>query len=244
MPAAMAATGVKALTFDVFGTVVDWRTSITREGAALGKRKSISGVDWARFADDWRAGYGPAMNRVRKGELPWMNIDALHRLILDGLLEKHKISGLDESEKDTFNRAWHRLDPWPDSKRGLVLLRKKFVCATLSNGNVSLLVNMARHGGLTWDTVLSGEIFKAYKPDAAVYQKAAEMLGVRAEETMMVAAHKGDLQGARKAGLKTAFVERALEKGPGGGADVGRESWMDIYAKDFVDLAQQLGVKG
>jgi 2-haloacid dehalogenase len=244
MPAAMTATGVKALTFDVFGTVVDWRTSITREGTALGKRKAISGVDWAKFADDWRAGYGPAMNRVRKGELPWTNIDALHRLILDALLEKYKISGLDESEKDAFNRAWHRLDPWPDSRRGLVLLRKKFVCATLSNGNVSLLVNMARHGGLTWDTVLSGEIFRAYKPDAAVYQKAAEMLGVRPEETMMVAAHKNDLQGARKAGLKTAFVERPLEKGPGGGADTGRESWMDIYAKDFVDLAHQLGVKG
>lgn len=244
MPAAMAAARVKALTFDVFGTVVDWRTSITREGVALGKRKSISGVDWARFADDWRAGYGPAMNRVRKGELPWMNIDALHRLILDELLNKYKISGLDESEKDTFNRAWHRLDPWPDSRRGLVLLRKKFVCATLSNGNVSLLVNMARHGSLTWDTVLSGEIFKAYKPDAEVYQKAAGMLGVRAEETMMVAAHKSDLQGARKAGLKTAFVERPLEKGPGGGADIGRESWMDVYAKDFVDLATQLGVKG
>lgn len=244
MPAAMAATGVKALTFDVFGTVVDWRTSITREGAALGKRKSISGVDWARFADDWRAGYGPAMNRVRTGDLPWMNIDALHRLILDGLLAKYKIAGLSEVEIDQFNRAWHRLDPWPDSRRGLVLLRKKFVCATLSNGNVSLLVNMARYGGLTWDTVLSGEIFKAYKPDAVVYQKAAEMLGVRAEETMMVAAHKGDLQGARNAGLKTAFVERPLEKGPGGGADVGRESWMDVYAKDFVDLAHQLGVKG
>ena len=244
MPAALAATGVKALTFDVFGTVVDWRTSITREGVALGRRKGLTGVDWARFADDWRAGYGPAMNRVRKGELPWTHIDALHRMILDGLLEKYKIDGLSEAEKDNFNRAWHRLDPWPDSRKGLLLLRKKFICATLSNGNVSLLVEMAKHAGLTWDAVLSGELFRAYKPDLVVYQKAAEMLEARTDETMMVAAHKGDLQGARKAGLKTAFVERPLEKGPGGGADIGRESWMDIYAKDFVDLAHQLGVKG
>ncbi|MBM3784676.1 MAG: haloacid dehalogenase type II [Acidobacteria bacterium] len=242
--AAANASPIKALVFDVFGTVVDWRSSIIREGKALAKRKGIGHVDWAEFADAWRAGYGPAMNRVRKGELPWMNIDPLHRLILDGLLVRFKIDGLEEADKEHFNRAWHRLDAWPDSARGLTLLRKKFICATLSNGNVSLLVNMAKYAGLQWDTVLSAELMKAYKPDAIVYQRAAEMLGAGPAETLMVAAHKGDLQGARRAGLKAAFVERPLEKGPGGKADTGREDWMDYYARDFVDLAKQLGVRG
>jgi len=198
-------------------------------------------VDPGKFADDWRAGYMPAMARVRSGELGWASIDVLHRMILDGLIEKYKLAGLSEAQKVQLNRVWHRLDPWPDSARGLAMLRQKFICATLSNGNVSLLVDLARHGGLTWDCVLSGELFRAYKPDAKVYLGAAEMLGVPPAETMMVAAHKLDLLGARKAGLKTAFVERPLEKGPGGGADTGREDWMDYYAKDFVDLARQLG---
>lgn len=200
-------------------------------------------IDCEKFADDWRAGYGPAMARVRSGEQGWTSIDVLHRQILDGLIEKYKITGLTEERKVHLNRVWHRLDPWPDAARGLALLRREFICATLSNGNVSLLVDLARHGGLTWDCVLSAELYRAYKPDAKVYLGAAETLGVQPAETMMVAAHKGDLLAARKAGLKTAFVERPLEKGPGGGADRGREEWMDVYATDFVDLAKQLGVK-
>jgi 2-haloacid dehalogenase len=233
----MPISGVKALTFDVFGTVVDWRKSVIHEATAMELK-----VDAARFADDWRAGYAPAMNRVRSGELAWSSIDLLHRMILDGLIAKYKIEGLTEAQTVHLNRIWHRLDPWPDSARGLSLLRRKFICATLSNGNISLLVDLARHGGLTWDCVLSGELYRAYKPDAKVYLGAAETLDLKPEEVMMVAAHKTDLLGARKAGLKTAFVERAMEKGPGGGADVGREDWMDVYAKDFVDLARQLGV--
>jgi 2-haloacid dehalogenase len=233
----MSISGVRALTFDVFGTVVDWRKSVIHEATAMELR-----VDAARFADDWRAGYGPAMARVRNGELAWSSIDVLHRMILDGLIEKYKIQGLTEAQKAHLNRVWHRLDPWPDSARGLSMLRRKFICATLSNGNISLLVDLARHGGLTWDCVLSGEMYRAYKPDAKVYLGATETLDLKPEETMMVAAHKNDLLGARQAGLKTAFVERPLEKGPGGGADVGREAWMDVYAKDFVDLARQLGV--
>ena len=229
-------SGIKALTFDVFGTVVDWRSSIIREAAVMELR-----IDGAKFADDWRAGYQPAMARVRSGELGWTSIDVLHRQILDELIEKYKITGLTEARKVHLNRVWHRLDPWPDAWLGLTLLRRKFVCATLSNGNVSLLVDLARHGGLTWDCVLSAELYRAYKPDAKVYLGAAETLGVKPEETMMVAAHKGDLLAARKAGLQTAFVERPLEKGPGGGADTGKEDWMDVYAKDFVDLARQLG---
>lgn len=227
----------KALTFDVFGTVVDWRSSIIHEAAVMELR-----IDGAKFANDWRAGYQPAMARVRSGELGWTSIDVLHRQILDELIEKYKITGLTEARKVHLNRVWHRLDPWPDAARGLALLRRKFVCATLSNGNVSLLVDLARHGGLTWDCVLSAELYRAYKPDAKVYLGAAETLGVKPAETMMVAAHKGDLLAARKAGLQTAFVERPLEKGRGGGADIGKEDWMDVYAKDFVDLARQLGV--
>lgn len=228
----MLLSGVKALTFDVFGTVVDWRSSIIHEAAVMELR-----VDAAKFADDWRAGYQPAMERVRSGERGWTSIDVLHRQILGGL-----ITGLTEAKMVHLNRIWHRLDPWPDAARGLSLLRRNFVCATLSNGNVSLLVDLARHGGLTWDCVLSAELYRAYKPDPRVYLGAAETLGVKPEEVMMVAAHKNDLMAARKAGLKTAFVERPLEKGLGGGADLGRENWMDFYAKDFVDLARQLGV--
>lgn len=229
--------GVRALAFDVFGTVVDWRSSIIHEVATMELP-----VDGGAFADDWRAGYQPAMARVRGGELGWTTIDVLHRQILNGLLAKYKVTGLTEAQVNHLNRVWHRLDPWPDAARGLALLRRKFLCATLSNGNVSLLVDLARHGGLTWDCVLSAELFHAYKPDAKVYLGAAETLGAKPEEVMMVAAHKGDLLAARRAGLKTAFVERPLEQGPGGGADRGREDWMDRYAKDFVDLAAQLGI--
>ena len=233
----MSLAGVRALTFDVFGTVVDWRKSVIHEVTAMELP-----VDAAKFADEWRAGYQPAMAKVRAGALGWTNIDTLHRMILDELIERHSLRSMTEADKRRLNSVWHRLDPWPDAPRGLAQLRRRFICATLSNGNVSLLVDLARHGGLTWDCVLSGELYRAYKPDAAVYLGAAATLDLKPEEVMMVAAHKSDLQGARKHGLKTAFVERLLEYGPGGKADRGGEDWMDIYAKDFLDLARQLGV--
>src|ERR671925_561748 len=160
-------SSVKALTFDVFGTVVDWRTSIIREGVRLGKSKGIK-VDWAKFADVWRAGYAPAMNRVRGGEIQWMNLDALHRMILDQLLTDFSIVGLSEAEKDHLNRVWHRLKPWPDSVRGLRRLRRRFVVTTLSNGNMALLTNMAKNASLPWDCILSSELAKHYKPDKEV----------------------------------------------------------------------------
>ena len=234
------ATTVKALTFDVFGTVVDWRTSIIREGQLLTKTKGIR-ADWAKFADAWRAGYGPAMNRVRTGELPWKTIDELHRMTLDGLLRQFEIKGLTEDEIDHFNRAWHRLIPWPDAIAGLQRLRTRFTLATLSNGNVSLLVDMAKHAGLPWDCVLSAEMARHYKPDREAYETAARLLGLAPTQVMMVAAHPGDLQAAKKVGFKTAFVPRPLEHGPDGKIESVGPGDVDVSAADFLDLAAKLG---
>ncbi len=230
---------VGALAFDVFGTVVDWRSSIIREGRELGRRKRLD-VDWARFADDWRAGYGPAMNRVRRGELPWTKIDDLHRLILDELLEKYGIA-LSADEAADFNRVWHRLEPWPDAVEGLTRLKAKYVIATLSNGNVSLLVNMAKHAGLPWDAVLSAELAEHYKPDLEVYRKAADLLGFDIKRVMMAAAHAGDLRAAAQAGMRTAYVARPLEHGPRVDQELSPDSDFDIVAEDFLDLAAKLG---
>jgi len=230
---------IHALVFDVFGTVVDWRGSIIRECRALGRRKKIA-ADWDAFADAWRAGYRPAMARVRSGELPWMNIDQLHRLILDELLPRFSLTDLTEDELDHLNRVWHRLDPWPDARRGLALLKRRHVIATLSNGNVSLLVNMAKHGRLPWDTVLSAELFRHYKPDPEAYLGAAAMLGFEPSEVMLVAAHKDDLRAAQACGLATAFVARPREKGPKVKVDVKPEPSFDYNVRDFVALARKL----
>ena len=233
---------VKALAFDVFGTVVDWRASIIAEGRALGRKKKLD-LDWAAFADAWRAGYAPAMDKVRRGELPWASIDVLHRMILGELLAKFKMTSLDEAEKDEFNRVWHRLKPWPDAVKGLARLKKRYTIATLSNGNMALLVNMAKHAGLPWDCVLSAELFHHYKPDREVYLGAARMLGVRPRELMMVAAHKSDLDAAAAAGLHTAFVERPREFGAPAKKDIAPEKRFDLNVKDFGDLARKLGFR-
>ena len=236
----MKVPDVRALVFDVFGTVVDWRGSLIREGKALAAQKQLD-VDWGAFADAWRGGYRPAMDKVRKGALPWMNIDRLHRMILDDLLQQFGIEGLTESEKDQFNRAWHRLKPWPDSVRGLKRLKKKFVISTLSNGNVSLLTNMAKNAGLPWDCVLSAELFHHYKPDPESYLGAAAMLGFRPDEVMLVAAHKDDLRAAKACGLHTAFVRRPKEAGPHVKPDLAADPGFDYNGNDFLDLANQLG---
>ena len=230
---------VKALTFDVFGTVVDWRGTIIREGRAIGQQKGLD-VDWAQFAGAWRAGYGPSMDRVRKGELPWTNIDGLHRLILDGLLERFGISSLTEAEIDHLNRVWHRLTPWPDAVEGLQRLRQRYVVASLSNGNVALLVNMAKAAGLPWDCVLSSELARHYKPDPEVYRLAAQLLGLEPRQVMMVAAHNGDLLAAQRVGYRTAFVLRAHEYGPNQTTNLVPDPSIDIVAEDFNDLADQL----
>lgn len=235
------ADDIQALTFDVFGTVVDWRGSIIREGQLISAAKGVD-RDWAAFADRWRAGYGPAMNRVRTGELPWTRIDDLHRMILDELIVEFELQMLDESEREHLNRAWHRLSPWPDAVSGLNRLKSRYVITTLSNGNVSLLTNMARNAGLPWDAILSAELAGRYKPDAEVYLKAAELLSLQPHQVMMVAAHPGDLHGAARAGLRTAYVHRPLERGPQGRVhDVSEVREFDYRASDFIDLAEQLG---
>ncbi|MGE0369062.1 MAG: haloacid dehalogenase type II [Candidatus Dadabacteria bacterium] len=231
---------IKALTFDVFGTVVDWRSSVIRECEALGERRGVT-RDWARFADEWRGGYAPAMDRVRKGGLPWTNIDTLHRMVLDRLLTEFEIDGLTEEEKDDLNRAWHRLSPWPDSIRGIERLRTRYVVATLSNGNVSLLVDMAKNAGIVWDCILSSELAGHYKPDREVYLTAASLLGLRPGEIMMAAAHRDDLEAARSFGLGTAFISRPLEFGLEGKPDTASEGEFDIVAENIIDLAEKLG---
>ncbi|PCJ22850.1 MAG: haloacid dehalogenase type II [SAR86 cluster bacterium] len=234
------ASNIKALTFDVFGTVVDWRASIIREGQLLAARKSFD-VDWAEFADRWRSGYGPAMSKVRSGELPWTKIDDLHRMILDDLVVEFNLEGLTEAELVNFNHAWHRLSPWPDTVAGLNKLKTKFIITTLSNGNVSLLTNMAKNAGMPWDAILSAELSGHYKPDPEAYLKAADLLSLAPEQVMMVAAHPGDLRAAARAGLRTAYVIRPLERGPGRPVNTNPDGEFDYTANDFLDLARQLG---
>ncbi len=231
---------VKALVFDTFGTVVDWRSSVTQEVEALARQKGLT-VDGAKFADAWRAGYAPSMNRVRTGAMPWTKLDDLHRMILDKLLVDFGITGPSETETDALNRAWHRLRPWPDAVAGLTRLRKRFTIAPLSNGNISLMTDLAKHSGLPWDCILGAELVRHYKPDREVYQSAADLLDLEPAEVMMVAAHSGDLRAAKGVGLRTAFVVRPLEFGPNGKPDLKADAAADLSAKDFNDLADQLG---
>jgi 2-haloacid dehalogenase len=230
----------RALAFDVFGTVVDWRSSIIRELEEFGRNHGLQ-QDWPRFADDWRAGYAPAMDRVRRGELPWTRIDDLHRMILEELLGAAGVTSICVEDVDELNRAWHRLDPWPDTVPGLTRLKEKFTITTLSNGNMSLLTNMAKRAALPWDCVISAELFHHYKPDREAYLGCADLLDVAPEQLMLVAAHPGDLRAARAAGLRTGYVARPLENGPGREPHRIGPDEFDNTATDFVDLAVQLG---
>ena len=231
---------ISALTFDIFGTVVDWRSSVIAEGQALGARLGLQ-ADWAALADAWRAGYYARMRRVAKGELPWDTIDVLHRQELDALLPRFGLTGIAEADRVQFNTVWHRLAPWPDSVAGLTQLKQRRVISTLSNGNLSLLVAMARHGGLPWDCVLTAELFGRFKPDPAVYQGAARLLGLPIDQVMMVAAHPVDLAAAQRAGMKTAYIPRPAENGPGGWMAPVGNTVFDFVATDLLDLARQLG---
>ena len=233
---------VRALTFDVFGTVVDWRSGVALEGRRLGGIYGIH-ADWDAVADAWRGLYLPYMNRVRTGELPWTNFDRLHRMSLDQVLAELQVDGFDARTRDEFTHAWERLPAWPDAAAGLATLTDRFTVATLSNGNRSQQEALMRFTGLPFQRLLSAEDFKHYKPDREVYLGAAAALGLAPDQVMMVAAHKGDLRAAQAAGMRTAFVERPLEKGPAGGADRLPDAESDLEAIDFIDLAHQLEVR-
>jgi 2-haloacid dehalogenase len=234
-------SAVKALVFDVFGTVVDWRTSLISDFMWWGKQRGIA-ADWTALVDGWRGMYIASMDEVRKHpERGYVILDVLHRRSLEKLVEKFAIKGLAEADLDHLTKGWHRLYPWPDSVAGLTRLKSKYVTAPLSNGNVALLTNMAKFAGLPWDLVMSAELFEHYKPDAETYLGAARLLGLKPEEVMMVAAHNGDLGAAQKNGLKTAFVARPTEYGPLQKVDFEATGQWDIVAKDFGGIADRLG---
>jgi 2-haloacid dehalogenase len=229
-------TPPKVLAFDIFGTVVDWHGTIAREVDAM-----KLGVNGDEFALAWREGYRPAMRRVMSGELGWTLIDDLHRMILDELLARYAITGLDEPARRHLNKVWHRLDPWPDSVAGLTRLKSRFMICSLSNGNIGLLADMAKHAGLPWDCILSAELFRAYKPDPAAYLGVANVFDVAPDAVMLVAAHHDDLAGARACGLRTAYIERPLEFGAGHRKDVSPQPGNEFHARDLIALADQLG---
>jgi 2-haloacid dehalogenase len=232
----MAASEVEVLAFDIFGTVVDWHGSIAREMAAL-----YPAVDGHAFANAWRAGYQPAMARVRSGELGWTLIDDLHRMVLDGILPQFGLAHLGEAERRHLNRIWHRLEAWPDSVEGLTRLKRKYTICSLSNGNLGLLTNMAKRAGLPWDCILSAEVFRAYKPDPETYLGVAKVFGLEPARVMLVAAHHDDLAGARACGLRTAYIERPLEFGPDQPKDVSPQANNECHAGSIAALADQLG---
>ncbi len=226
---------IKVLAFDVFGTAVDWHGSLVREIDSL-----KLDVDSSDFALAWRAGYQPAMQRVMSGELGWTLIDDLHRMILDEILERFDVNTLSEIQKRHLNKAWHRLEAWPDSVEGLQRLKSNYTICTLSNGNIGLLTNMARKAGLPWDCILSAELFRKYKPDPGTYLGVTQVFDVTPEEVMLVAAHQNDLQAARECGLKTAYIERPLEYGATQIKDVSPNSENTLHARDFIELAKLL----
>jgi 2-haloacid dehalogenase len=236
----MANDNVQALLFDVFGTVVDWRSSIVEDLSKFGAAKGLK-ADWTAFADDWRDLYQPAMDEVREGRRPWTILDILHRESLDKLLVKHGVSGLSEADKDHVNRAWHRLKPWPDAVEGLTRLKSRYIIGTLSNGNVGLLTRMAKHGRLPWDVILGAETARAYKPQPQAYLGSAELLNLQPGQVMLVAAHNGDLAAAAKVGLRTAFVTRPTEHGPHQGRDLKAERDWDVVTDSFTGLAEAMG---
>lgn len=228
---------VEAMLFDVFGTCVDWRSTIVREGEQLNRDKGLD-LDWTAFADAWRSMYQPAMERVRDGSRPWVALDDLHRESLDGLAGQFDLTRFSESDLDHLNRVWHRLEPWPDTVAGLNALRQRFIVAPLSNGNVALLVNMAKRSGMPWDVILGAEVARCYKPLPPAYLSAAALLRLQPEQCMMVAAHNSDLAAARDCGMRTAFVCRPTEYGSAQSSDLRATDDWDIITDSFIELAR------
>ena len=233
---------IKACLFDVFGTVVDWRTSVSRDLEEFARRKGMRGIDWLEFAVEWRKLYQPSMDEVRSGRRAFTILDVLHRESLVKLLQRYGVDGLSEDDVDHMSRAWHRLDPWPDVREGLERLKRKRIIAPCSNGNIALMVNMAKRAGLPWDCILGAETARAYKPMPEAYLASCRQLGLAPAAVMMVAAHNGDLKAAKSHGLATAFVARPNEHGPGQTSDLAPDrSCVDLAPADFIELAGQLG---
>jgi 2-haloacid dehalogenase len=230
---------VKALLFDVFGTLVDWRSSIALQAQAILAPQGIS-IDWLAFADAWRAQYQPSMEEIRSGRSPFCKLDVLHRRNLDTILPAFRLDGVDETTRASLNFAWHRLDPWPDVAPGLARLRREFRLAPCSNGNIALMVDLARHNGWPWDAILGAELAHDYKPKPVVYLTAADAFDCAPGEAMMVAAHPFDLAAAAAAGLRTAFVARPDEYGAGRG-ERAPDFAVDVSVSSVVELAERLG---
>lgn len=229
----------KAIFFDVFGTLVDWRSSIAREAEAilhpLGHR-----LDWAAFADAWRAEYQPAMEEVRAGKIPFCKLDVLHMHNLERILPRFKATGLDAATKEKLNLAWHRLDAWPDTAPGLRRLKRKLMIAPVSNGNISLMVALARRNELPWDAILGSEIAGDFKPKPRVYLAACEAFDLKPEQCMMAAAHPNDLAAAAACGLRTGYISRPDEKGRASEYVAPKEKF-DVSAANVEELAEKLG---
>jgi 2-haloacid dehalogenase len=234
---------LQALVFDVFGTVVDWRSGVAREAAAFLARYAPR-ADPAAFADAWRRRYQPAMEEIRSGRRLFARLDVLHRGNLEAVLPEFEIDpdSVPPSELDELNLAWHRLDPWPDSIPGLTRLKRRFIIAPLSNGNIRLMLDMAKRAGLPWDAILGAELAQAYKPSPEAYLRSAEALMLEPEQVCLVAAHNSDLAAARGCGLRTAFIPRPTEHGPDQANDLGPEEDWDAVASDLMDLADRLGL--
>ena len=232
--------GVRALTFDTYGTVVDWRSSVLAELEAFGARRRLS-VDWGKFLDDWKSAYRPGMDRVNRGEAPWTTVDAIYRERLASLLASHHVTGLDDAEVDELSHAWWRLHPWPDAVAGLRRLRERYIISPLSNASFIGMVELARFAKLPWSCIITAENARCYKPKPEAYRTAISLLGMSPGEVMMVAAHNYDLAAARAEGMATAFVPRPMEWGPGQHTDLAPAAEWDVVAKDFADLADRLG---
>jgi 2-haloacid dehalogenase len=236
----MNLAAIRAIVFDTFGTVMNWRDSIITDFRSFGERRGVD-VDWESFVDEWKTAYKPGMDAVRTGRWPWTRVDRIYRMKLDEILLKYGLEKLGEDDKIYLNRVWHRLTPWPDAVAGLTQLKRKYVISPLSNGDVDCLVNMAKHAGLPWDVILCAELFRHYKPDPEVYLGAIALLGLQPSDVMMVAAHNYDLRAARSHGMRTAFVARPTEYGANQKTDLEPEDDWDVVAEDFEVLARALG---
>lgn len=232
---------IKAVIFDTYGTVVDWRSSVSAEGKAAARSIGITDFDGDAFADAWRAGYHPKMKEVRDGLRPWTTNDVLHRERLEDIIPEFGLQDLSEEARADLNRAWHRLNPWPDSVPGIRRLKSKFIVSTFSNGSFGLLVNMAKNAGIPWDSILCSDVFRAFKPAKECYLQAIELLGGEPQSVMLCAAHNYDLSRGRKFGMQTAYVDRPLEDGPNKTRDLGPEQDWDVIATSIEEVATKLG---